>query len=198
MSDLSLIALLPRNIAGLVFDGTYEETHYSELEITDNPVESGSAVTDHAYVKPYRLRVRVGVTNTPLYSDPLDVFGVGDSRVKTAWKIMQDLQSLREPFAINTGLKLYENMLLVSLNCPQDVNSANAIEMAMEFREVKIVNTQIVTYPPRAKGKASNNASKKKEKGEQQGKEPPAASSSGAESPQKQSVLKRVAGALGK
>lgn len=185
------VAVIPRNVAGFVFDATFEEVHTSELEITEFPVEAGASVTDHAYVKPYKLKMTVGVSNTPLREVALDdAFGpAGDNRIRVAFQKLQELQARREPFQIFTGLKLYSNMLPAVITTPQDKDTAHALVFQIEFREIIIVYTQIVEYPPRKSGKANNNASKKKEKGEQQGKE--------VEGPKKQSGLKRLVGALG-
>lgn len=192
MSEIAAIALLPRSIAGLVFDATFEEVHTSELEVTDNPVESGSSITDHAFMKPYKLRITAGVTNTPFRIQFGDPFGEGETRIKNAFQLLRELQARREPFSVNTGLTPYDNMVVTSLTTPQDKSSANAIAFTVELREVQIVYTQIVEYPTRKPGKATTQASKKKDKGEQQGKGQEAAT------PQKKSALKRLSAALGR
>ncbi|TXG97753.1 MAG: hypothetical protein E6R08_06435 [Nevskiaceae bacterium] len=185
------IAVISRSMGGFVFDATFEELHTSELEITEFPVEGGASITDHAYLKPYKLKITAGVSNTPL-RDPEsdDPFGPrGPNRIRLAFQKLQALQARREPFDVYTGLKLYKNMLPATITTPQDKDTANALVFSIDLREVNIVYTQIVIYPPRKKGKANNNASKKKEKGEQQGAE--------VDGPKKQSGLKRLAGALG-
>lgn len=192
MSELAAIAIMPRSVAGFVFDATFEEVHTSELEVTDSPIESGSSVTDHAFLKPYKLRITAGVTNTPFNVQLGDPFGEGDTRIKNAFRLLRELQARREPFSVNTGLTPYDNMVVVSLTTPQDKSSANAIVFTAELREVNIVYTQIVDYPARKPGKATSQASKKKDKGEQQGKEQEATS------PQKKSALKRLSAALGR
>lgn len=187
MIDPSAITILPRSIAGLVFDATFEEVHTSELEVTDSPVETGVSITDHSFVKPYKLRISAGVTNTPLRT-PDATFGEGDARIQNAFKKLRELQASREPFDVVTGLVVYNNMVCTMLTTPQDKSSANAIAFTAELREINIVSTQVVTYPPRRQGKASSQASQKKDKGEQQG----------AEVTNKKSLLKRLSSALGK
>lgn len=190
MSEITSIAFLPRHIGGTVFDATFEESHTSELEITDSPVETGSSTTDHSYLKPYKLRIVVGTTNTPL-RDNFDEFGQGNNRIRAAYEWLLGLQASREPFDVNTGLKFYTNMLIGSITVPQDKSSANAVEFTLELREIDITFTQTVTYPARKAGKTTNQASKKKEKGEQQAKDTPAAAPPG------KSALKRLAAARG-
>lgn len=48
MSD----AAVTTKIGTFVFDVVMEENHHSELKVTDNPVESGSQISDHAYLMP--------------------------------------------------------------------------------------------------------------------------------------------------
>ena len=51
-----------RNVGGLIFDATFSEQHKVELEVTDNPVERGAPVTDHARMKPVSVTIKAGVS----------------------------------------------------------------------------------------------------------------------------------------
>lgn len=162
-----------RSVGGLTFDATFEEVHESALEVTDNPVESGVVVSDHAYMQPLRLVISAGVSDTPLRLPTNDKFSQGESRSRNAFNLLAKLQASAEPFDIQTGFKLYKNMVCTRINAPQSAALANAFEFTAEFREVIIVKTETVTYPARRKaGATSKQASKKKQKGEQQAKEP--------------------------
>lgn len=185
MSDISII---PRSMGGLTFDAVFEEDHTLELEVTDNPVEVGVSITDHAFMKPYKLRLTAGVTNTPLTPKD-DGFGTGDQRTREAFKKLEALMRTREPFDVQTGLRLYKNMICLSVNTSQAAESANALVFTADLREIIIVQTQAVTYPPRKTGKAANQAGKKKDSGEKQAKE--------AEAPKKQSLAKKLGSVLG-
>lgn len=160
---MSLLSILTgktpvsRNIGGYVFDAVISEEHTSELEVTDSPVETGESISDHAYMKPKKLKIVAGVSDVIL--NPLtrfsgaDKFGAGDSRSVTAFKLLQELQETREPFNVQTGLKLYSNMVITSLSVTQDKESAKAAMFECHLREVIIVETQTVKYPPRSKAK---------------------------------------------
>ncbi len=183
------VSIIARNIGGLTFDATFEETHTADLEVTDNPIETGASVTDHSFLKPFKVRICAGVSNSQL-KPGTDEYGFGNERIRNAYEALLDLQATREPFDVQTGLKLYSNMICTSIVVPQDKESANAIIFTAELREVIIVYTATVTYPPRAAGKTANQAGKTKDKGEKQGTE--------AAAPVKQSGLKRLASAIGK
>lgn len=159
-----------RSMGGLVFDAVFEESHESELQVTDNPVETGVIVSDHAFMKPLRLSITAGVTATPLRKSVTDPFGQGDDRPRRAFELLTELQSLAEPFDVQTGFKLYKNMVCTSIRTAQDKATANAFVFSAELREVLIVNTHWVSYRQLKDKATKQQASKKKEKGEQQGK----------------------------
>lgn len=187
MSVQSQPVAIVRDFGGLVFDAVFEETHEATLVVTDNPVETGVVVSDHAYMSPLKLTISAGVSDTPLsvwdttggdgenyfaYADiGTDPFTSDSSRSKKAFEMLTDLQKQAEPFSVQTGLKLYENMVCVSIRTSQDKDSSNVLIFEAELREVIIVSTQSVTYPPRAKGGTARKAGPTKNKGEQQGSE---------------------------
>jgi len=179
-----------RSMGGLVFDAVFEETHEADMEVTDNPVETGVVVSDHAFMKPLRVMLSAGVSDTPLAVVTDDPFASDAGRSRRAFELLTELQKRAEPFDLQTGLKLYENMVCTSIRTSQDKDSSGALLFTAELREVIIVYTQVVTYPPRKPGATKRQAGPKKDKGEQQGKEV-------AEKPKKQSLSKKLADAIG-
>lgn len=178
-----------RSMGGLVFDAVFEETHEADLEVTDNPVETGVVVSDHAFMKPLRVKISAGVSDTPLAAVTDDPFASDAGRSRRAFELLTDLQKRAEPFDLQTGLKLYENMVCTSIRTSQDKDSSGALLFTAELREVIIVYTQVVTYPPRKPGATKRQAGPKKDKGEQQGKEV-------TNSAEKKSLIKKGADAL--
>lgn len=169
--SLSRISVIPRSIGGLVFDAVFEEEHYLEMAVTDNPVESGVSVTDHAYMRPHKLRIQAGVTNTPLASKN-DGYGSGELRTREAYRKLEELMVRREPFDVQTGLRLYKSMVCTSIvTDPQSASSSNSLVFTANLRSITIVDTQVVKYPPRKAGKAQNQGGKKKDQGEKQAEE---------------------------
>lgn len=160
-----------RYMGGLVFDAVFEEQHNSDLQVTDNPVETGVVVSDHAFMLPLRCTIIAGVTDTPLRTPSDDAFVNGVSRSKEAFRLLQELQKAAEPFDVQTGLRLYQNMVCLSVRATGDKASENSVSFTAELREIQIVTTETVTYPPRKAGATRQQASKTKAKGEQQGTE---------------------------
>lgn len=176
MTEPVPLAIL-RSVGGLVFDATFDETHEAELVVTDNPVETGVNVSDHAYMNPLRITISAGVSDTPMKdpnqpqpNDPFASDGLG--RSQRGYQLLLELQKKAEPFDVQTGLKLYPNMICTSIRTVQDKDTAGAFIFTAVLREVIIVFTQVVTYPPRAVGKTTRQASARKTHGEKQSVEP--------------------------
>jgi Dit-like phage tail protein len=140
---LSPIFVKLRNIGGFVADVTIREEHSDTLVATDNPVEQGAAVTDHAFKKPAELVVEVG------YSDSNPTLGF-PGYVNTVYEAFLLLQSARTPFEVVTGKRLYTNMLITQLRTDTDEKTENAMFLRVEMRENIFVQTQTVTVPPAA------------------------------------------------
>lgn len=188
MSDVQPVAII-RSMGGLVFDAVFQEDHESELEVTDNPVETGVVVSDHAYMKPLRFTLSAGVSDTPLRVPEDDPFASDAGRSKRAFEVLTELQAKAEPFDVQTGLKLYKNMVCTSVRTSQDKDTSGALVFTAEIREVIIVYTQVVKYPPRKAGATKRQAGPKKDKGEQQGAEV-------SDKPKKQSLAAKLKTAI--
>ncbi len=170
------------------FDAVIRESHHSELEVTDNPLETGVVVSDHAFMRPDRLEVEAMVGDVWLHAldengQPVkDTWQSEAGRSVSAFALIQELQRTAVPFNIQTGLRLYQNMVVVSLDADQDASTASALLFRAQLREIIRATTETVTYPPRKAGKPKRQASKKVSAGEKQAVAP-------ATEAKKQSIL---------
>jgi hypothetical protein len=138
---LNPVMITQRNIGGFIADVTVEEIHADALQVTDNPVEQGAVVSDHAFLKPSRLVIKAGWSN----SSPQ---AAGDPNyVNDTYQQFQDLQASRQPFDIVTGKRAYSNMLITLLQVRTDESTEDALMMECECRQIILVNTQTVTVP---------------------------------------------------
>lgn len=53
-----MVMLINRRIGTMRLDAVINETHTAELKITENPVESGANIADHAYAQPRTLKIK--------------------------------------------------------------------------------------------------------------------------------------------
>lgn len=144
MADGAII----RRMGALVFDAVFEETHDSELSVTDNPVETGVVISDHAFMLPLGLNINAGVSDSPLHETFNDPYS-GNKRSVKAYELLTALQRSAEPFDVQTGLKLYRNMVCQKITTLQDKESAGALIFSAQLREVIIVKTEQVKYKSR-------------------------------------------------
>jgi len=56
----------PDFIALLDLEATIKETHTMTTELTENPIEDGGYVTDHANIKPRELQIEAIITDNPI------------------------------------------------------------------------------------------------------------------------------------
>jgi hypothetical protein len=174
MADVQHAFILGGGQANIALDIVEAEEHSSDLEVTDNPVETGVVVSDHAFMKPYELSIRGVVSDTPLHGyDPQTgqllqdrFYSTKGTRSASAWSILRDLQRSAQPISYQSGLELHENLVIVNLSVDHDVSTANGLPIRMRLREVIRRSTKTVTYPPRATGKPHRQASKKVDGGE--------------------------------
>lgn len=119
---------------------TIEEVASDDLEITQHPVQQGATITDHAYLKPAFLGVRV-------------LFNADDAPLAETYEKFRQLQASREPFDVVTGKRAYKNMLIKSLGQTNDALTENILSLSLELQEIFIVQIETTTVPPRANQK---------------------------------------------
>jgi hypothetical protein len=95
-------------------------------------VETGAAITDHAFHLPYEVQMRVGFSDSSHQA-------VGF--VKMVYQKLIALQQSREPMNVSTGKRLYQNMLIQTLQVTTDVENEYALNLTASLREIIITNT---------------------------------------------------------
>lgn len=100
------------------------ERHRADIEITANPIETGAEVNDHAYIKPKEVILEVGDENAALTYNALIRF-----------------QETRIPFTLVTGLTVYRNMLIQTVDATRDKTYSRVLYAAVVCREIIIVSS---------------------------------------------------------
>lgn len=169
---ISTIVVTPkRSIGQFTAQVTIEERHVDELEIVDHPVELGAPISDHSFRRPAALTLTTGWSNSPGSSSLLGslasavtgtiggisslLSGNSVSQIKETYDNFQKLQNTRIPFEVNTGKRLYKNMLITSLATTTDAKSENILVLKIELRQVLIVTTQTLTVGAPAEDQAT-------------------------------------------
>lgn len=102
------------------------ERHNSRLAITENPVEGGAVITDHAYTEPKRVSLEMVGENAAITYNALLLF-----------------QKSRVPFVLVTGLSVYPNMLIENIDADRDPRTAYVLHAWIDCREVQIVSSGV-------------------------------------------------------
>lgn len=133
-------------LGGLVADVWVDERHRRELEVTKNPIEYGSPITDHAFVKARQLTVTFGVTNTPMAAN--DSFGSSDRVSEAREKLFkfQDNAELLTVITISGGE--YKDCLLAGIGWVTDSTNPHSTIFSLDLEEVKITKTEKTDYVP--------------------------------------------------
>lgn len=139
--SFALITTQQRRVSTLIPDVVTREVSRDELVITDHPVETGAAISDHAFLRPVEVEMILG------WSDSTAGY-VGYAR--EVYEQLISLQKQREPFEMSTGKRNYQNMLISSLGVQTDEKTENVLMVTARFREVIIVSTQTTGAPKSA------------------------------------------------
>lgn len=131
------------NIAGYFFDGFMDIDVASELEVTENPVETGTAIADHSYVKPTEVTMQVIMSDVHQSLVPGQFTG-GWSRSVTAYKILKEIQTKRIPIAVLCRLGLFENMVIRRLQANDTADTYQALSATVTLVELPIVRIKTV------------------------------------------------------
>ena len=154
-------------------DVTPSITHNMISSITSNPIEDGSKVSDHITLENRKLTIEGFISNSPLNIqqnlDPfinkiittgiasevlpsglagslVALFDSSDNRIQAGFEILEQLYQDKQTFSIQTGLKLYDNMVITSLSIPR--NQENSLRFNMELEQINFVQSQTVLIPP--------------------------------------------------
>ena len=121
---------------------TFEERGTDKTTITRHPVELGASITDHAYQEPASVEIRAGATNSSADA------GGDEGYVAGLYQQVLALQQSRQPFSIQTGKRLYPDMLIESLELTTDERTEAALALVIVCTQIILVQTQVVSVPP--------------------------------------------------
>ena len=146
----------------LLFDSTIREAPSFSIAITENPVETGVSMADHAYAKPDTLTLEVVVSDTPLLADNkgtpaiqlaqsqgLAFMGPNERRSVNAWAAIQQGAKAFTVYDVQIGLGLYQNMMIETGSAEQTVDSSGIMRATLQLHQVTFAGTSKVVYPPR-------------------------------------------------
>ncbi|HCA7853724.1 hypothetical protein P0227_07150 [Enterobacter cloacae] len=142
------------SVGNLEFDTLDQETHEWTRDVTMNPVENGSPISDHIIRQPKKITVAGMISNAPVTgvltqaASALDSGFDGEDRVNTAIKLLDSLYLSNELVTIYTKNYTYENMLIQGINIPRSVDDGDAVNFTIDAVQANIVSTATTEVPP--------------------------------------------------
>jgi hypothetical protein len=161
----SFFSILPgRSFGGVLqpFSGyvTLSESTTDEIEITQQPVQQGASIADHAFRKPTGLALQVVFGSAGVVSSLLS--GNPSRSLADTYQSLLALQNTFIPFTVSTVKRTYKNMLFSALGVTTDRKTENILSITAKFQEVIIVSVGIVLVPSsQLKNKGKNQGTQK-------------------------------------
>lgn len=129
-----------------IFKGyvTITENTIDALEITQQPVQQGAPIADHAFKKPITLSIQILFGSSFLPSISFSGISAPQS-LSTIYKNLLSLQNSFTPFNCSTPKRTYYNMLFASLGVTTDKQTENVMAVNCTFQQIITVPIGIVT-----------------------------------------------------
>lgn len=123
------------SVGTIQLDAVLAEEHSYSSRITSYPVEDGTIISDHIVNDPDIVTVSGIVSDTPL---SILFFS---NRSITAFNRLIQIHKNREVVRLVTGIKVYEDMALVSLDVPRDLKSGQSLRFNLKFQKIVFDNS---------------------------------------------------------
>lgn len=151
-----------KSIQDLEIDIVSSEVIELPSETTDNPIESGSEVTDHIINKPTTLRMVCQIGGSTLLN-------FADRKLE-GYEALKKLRDDKLPVTVVSGLETFSNMLINNITIDRNLQNASVLQFQIEFKQAKIVSSQRVdvsnnvsaTKEPQTKDRATSTQNKGK------------------------------------
>jgi len=150
-------ATLPATQTLYAFDAELEIEHQQELRRTEHPVQTGTSISDHAYIVPARLVLDVGMSDAmDAYYNPTTWSG-STSKSVSAYQTMLALQFSRIPLSITTRLRTYQNMVIEALTPQESAKTITGLRMRVEFGQIFMADVSMPAVSARSQDTDTTN-----------------------------------------
>jgi hypothetical protein len=117
-------------VGSIDLDVTIREEHRFASRVTNYPVEDGTIISDHIINEP-DIVILVGlVTDTPL-----SIFAPFNRSIDAFNRLIQ-LHQNRDVVTVVTGLKVYKNMAITTLDVPRDIRTGQSLTFTIELQRI--------------------------------------------------------------
>lgn len=117
-------------IGTVIFDTTVMEEHKFSSRITNYPIENGTIISDHIINDPDSISLSGIVSDTPIN------ILASSNRSIDAFNKLVDLHRKREVFDVVTGIRVYRNMAITTLNIPRNIKTGQSLTFNIELQRI--------------------------------------------------------------
>ncbi|HJX54079.1 MAG TPA: hypothetical protein VJ801_15030 [Polyangia bacterium] len=118
-----------------VFDGVIRASHEQRSVVTLNPVQTGAAISDHAYIVPARLVLEISQSDA-MQSYDVRQWADGPSKSVSAYQTLVALQKARQVLQVATRLRQYDKMLISEVHAEESEKSRYGLKAIVTFTEI--------------------------------------------------------------
>lgn len=131
-SQINMVAEGPTIGTNLItFDTMVAEEHKFTSRVTYYPIERGTIVSDHIFNQPETVVLSGLITDTPL-----NIFAQFNRSV-AAFNTLIQIFERRQIVDIVTGIKVYRNMAITSLDVPRTVKTGQTLTFHIQLQKVR-------------------------------------------------------------
>lgn len=135
-----------------IFKGyvTITENSVDAIEITQQPVQQGAPIADHAFKKPVTFSIQIIFGSGLQNLNPLNALNGGSILPQSLSTIYQNLLALQSsfiPFNCSTPKRTYYNMLFSSLGVTTDKTTENVLSINATFQQIITVPVGVTVVP---------------------------------------------------
>jgi hypothetical protein len=134
----------------LTLDVSINEGHSLRSSVVSHEVETGVEVTDHVRTLPRELTIQGLITDTPSGIEALaiipglvDRFGPLPPSVE-AFQKFEEFWRDKQLLDVVTGLKVYQNMIIESVEFPKSAQVGRSLQFSIRMKEVRFVTSATV------------------------------------------------------
>lgn len=131
----------------IIPDVIVSEYHADEVTVTQHPVDTGAAVSDHAIVQPAQVVVSFGWSDSSrLINSALDGSILkGMQTAQDVYNKLLELKDARELLSVSTGKRQYENVLLTKVATTTTVDTESSAVIELTFQQVFLATAKTVS-----------------------------------------------------
>lgn len=127
-------------IGGIQVDVAISETHRRRWDVTREPIETGSQISDNRVKLPEELEMEGVVSDRPtnlfdLITQPLSA--------QDRYLALLDLANENEVFDVVTGLQVYENMTFTAFEVQRNETTGEIVRFRASLQEIRFADAQV-------------------------------------------------------